>query len=69
MKGRRLLIANDPDSRWVYVDIYDGDETEAANRYMSHVLTKAPFHIRRILAGNYNEFLSRFKLLDEAEQS
>ena len=63
---RRLLIANDPDSGWIYVDIYDGDEKEAAGRYMHHVLTKAPFHIRRILAGNYNEFLSRFRLLDEA---
>lgn len=63
---RRLLIANDPDSGWIYVDIYEGDEKEAAGRYMHHVLTKAPFHIRRILAGNYNEFLSRFRLLDEA---
>ena len=60
---RRLLVANDPASNWVYVDIYDGDEAEAANRYMSYVLTKAPFHIRRILAGNYTEFLSRFRLL------
>lgn len=71
-RQRRLLIANDPDSDWVYVDIYDGDELEAAGRYMSHVLNKAPFHIRKILAGNYNEFLSRFRLLEdtgsEAEQ-
>jgi hypothetical protein len=64
----RLLVANDPASGWVYVDIYDGNEADAASRYMSYVLTKAPFHIRRILAGNYNEFLSRFRLLnDEAE--
>ncbi len=63
--NRRLLIANDPASTWVYVDIYDGNESEAASRYMSYVLTKAPFHIRRILAGNYNEFLSRFRLLNE----
>jgi hypothetical protein len=62
----RLLIANDPTSGWVYVDIYDGNESEAASRYMSYVLTKAPFHIRRILAGNYNEFLSRFRLLNES---
>ena len=65
-RKRRLLVANDPDSGWVYVDIYNSDEKEAANRYMKHVLTKAPFHIRRILAGNYNDFLSRFRLLDEA---
>jgi len=31
---------------------------------MSHVLNKAPFHIRRILAGNYNDFLARFRVLD-----
>ncbi len=61
---RRLLVANDPASGWVYVDIYDGNEQEAASRYMSYVLTKAPFHIRRILAGNYTEFLSRFRLLN-----
>ena len=68
-RKRRLLVANDPDSGWVYVDIYDGDEKEAASRYMKHVLTKAPFHIRRILAGNYNEFLSRFRLLDAAVEN
>ncbi len=61
----RLLVANEPETGWIYVDIYDGDEKEAASRYMSHVLTKAPFHIRRILAGNYNEFLRRFRLLDD----
>ena len=55
---RRLLIANDPTSDWLYVDLYDGNESEAASRYMSYVLNKAPFHIRRILAGNYNAFLS-----------
>ncbi len=65
-KQRRLLVANDPASRWVYVDIYDGNEKEAASRYMSYVLNKAPFHIRRILAGNYSEFLSRFRLLSDA---
>ncbi len=66
---RRLLVANDPASGWVYVDIYEGDEKKAAERYMSHVLTKAPFQIRRILAGNYNEFLSRFRLLDESSET
>lgn len=64
LNKRRLLVANDPASGWVYVDIYDGNEADAASRYMSYVLTKAPFHIRRILAGNYTEFLSRFRLLN-----
>jgi len=40
---RRLLVANDPASGWVYVDIYDGNEADAASRYMSYVLTKAHF--------------------------
>ena len=62
----RLLVANDPISGWLYVDIYEGGEAAAASRYMSYVLTKAPFHIRRILAGNYTEFLSRFRLLNNA---
>ena len=65
---RRLLVASDPESKWVYVDIYDGNEKEAASRYMSHVLTKAPYHIRKILAGNYQDFLSRFRLVDESEK-
>lgn len=67
-QARRLLIASDPASGWVYVDIYDGTEKDAAGRYMRYVLNNAPFHIRKILAGNYNEFLSRFRLLnDEVE--
>lgn len=60
-----FFIANDPDSGWVYVDIFDGDPAEAALRYMSHALRKAPFHIRRILAGNYNEFMSRYRVIDD----
>jgi transposase-like protein len=64
---RRLLIASDPQSRWVYVDMYDDNDESAANRYMKHVLHNAPFHIRRILAGNFHEFLSRFRLLAEID--
>lgn len=37
-RKRWWLIANDPDSDWVYVDVYEGDEMQAAERYMSHVL-------------------------------
>jgi len=67
-KPYRLLVANDPHSGWVYVDLYLDHEKDAARRYMAHVLRKAPFHIRRVLAGNYNEFLSRFRLLDEKNE-
>ncbi|NRA42204.1 MAG: helix-turn-helix domain-containing protein [Pseudomonadales bacterium] len=66
-KRRRLLIANEPNSNWLYVDLYEGDEKQAAERYMSHVLNNAPFTIRKILAGNYNEFLSRFRLIEESD--
>lgn len=61
---RCLFIASDPNSRWVYVDIYEDTAADAASRYMSHALRNAPFHIRRILAGNYNEFLQRYRLID-----
>lgn len=60
----RLLVANDPMGKWVYVDLYCDGEKNAARRYMKHVLRKAPFHIRRVLAANYNEFMSRFSLLE-----
>jgi len=65
IKKHRLLIAHDLDSQWVYVDLYQDDEADAARRYMQYVLKHAPFHIRRLLAANYNEFLSRFHLLTE----
>jgi transposase-like protein len=66
---RCLFIASDPDSRWVYVDIYEDDAVDAASRYMSHALNKAPFHIRRILAGNYNEFMRRYRLVEDEADS
>lgn len=66
---RCLFIANDPDSRWVYVDIYEDDAVDAAGRYMSHALKHAPFHIRRILAGNYNEFMRHYRLVDDEAPS
>jgi len=59
-----LLMAHDLTSRWVYVDLYyDDDDYQATQRYVEYVLSKAPYHIRRILVKNYNEFLSRFRLL------
>jgi transposase-like protein len=60
-----LLMAHDLTSNWVYVDLYNDDDYQAAQRYVSYVLKKAPYHIRRVLVKNYNEFLSRFRLLEE----
>ncbi|WP_022941395.1 transcriptional regulator [Psychromonas hadalis] len=60
-----LLMAHDLASNWVYVDLYNDDDYQAAQRYITYVLTKAPFHIRRVLVRNYNEFLSRFRLLED----
>ncbi len=60
-----LLMAHDLSSNWVYVDLYNDDDYQAALRYISYVLKKAPYHIRRVLVKNYNEFLSRFRLLED----
>lgn len=60
-----LLMAHDLNSNWVYVDLYIDDDYQAAQRYISYVLKKAPYHIRRVLVKNYNEFLSRFRLLED----
>jgi len=61
-----LLMAHDLTSRWVYVDLYhDDDDYQATQRYVDYVLSKAPYHIRRILVKNYNEFLRHFRLLED----
>jgi len=60
-----LLMAHDLSSNWVYVDLYNDDDYQAAQRYVSYVLKKAPYPIRRVLVRNYNEFLSRFRLLED----
>lgn len=65
-----LLMAHDLHSHWVYVDLYyDADEYQAAQRYIKYVLKKAPFHLRRVLVKNYNEFLSRFRLLTDKKNN
>ncbi|PKG39034.1 transcriptional regulator [Psychromonas sp. Urea-02u-13] len=64
-----LLMAHDLTSNWIYVDLYNDDDYQAAQRYVSYVLEKAPYHIRRVLVKNYNEFLSRFRLLEDKNNS
>lgn len=64
-----LLMALDLTSNWIYVDLYNDDDYQAAQRYVSYVLKKAPYHIRRVLVKNYNEFLSRFRLLEDKNNS
>lgn len=68
-RERCLFVAHDPQSRWIYVDIYEDDIVDAAGRYMSHALRKAPFHIRRMLADNYNEFMQHYRLIKEEDVS
>jgi len=58
-----LLIADDLNSDWIYVDLYEDDDFQAAQRYIKYVLKNAPYPIRRVLVKNHNEFLSRFRLL------
>ncbi|MCE9685127.1 transcriptional regulator [Shewanella sp. AS16] len=55
-----VLIGFDPISQWVYVDIYQDDNTTASNRYMAYVLKHGPFHLRKLLVRNYHTFLARF---------
>ncbi|BCV27386.1 helix-turn-helix domain-containing protein [Shewanella algae] len=55
-----VLIGMDPVSGWVYVDIYQDDDTHAADRYIAYVLKRAPFALRRLLVRNYHIFQSRF---------
>ena len=65
-----FLMAHDLHSHWIYVDLYyNGDEYQAAERYIKYVLSKGPYHLRRLLVKNYNEFLSRFRLLTDKKNN
>ena len=55
-----VFIGIDPNSDWVYIDIYQDNDTQAANRYIGYVLQQGPFHLRRLLVRNYHTFLARF---------
>ncbi|WP_239480354.1 transcriptional regulator [Parashewanella hymeniacidonis] len=59
-KPSSVFIGIDPNSDWVYVDIYQDNDTQAANRYIGYVLQQGPFHLRRLLVRNYHTFLARF---------
>ena len=59
-KPSSVFIGMDPNSDWVYVDIYQDNDTQAANRYIGYVLQHGPFHLRRLLVRNYHTFLARF---------
>jgi len=60
----KLFVAHDPDTNWVYVDIFTDDIVEASGRYMSYALREGPFAIRRQIAENYSEFLRRYRLIE-----
>lgn len=62
--AKNLFVAADPTTGWVYVDLYEDDTMAAANRYMKHVFSEAPFHIRKILAGNYADFKRKYRALE-----
>ncbi|WP_133406484.1 helix-turn-helix domain-containing protein [Parashewanella tropica] len=55
-----VFIGTDSQSDWVYIDIYQDNETQASNRYISYVLEQGPFHLRKLLVKNYQSFLARF---------
>ncbi|MBE8168376.1 MAG: helix-turn-helix domain-containing protein [Shewanella sp.] len=55
-----VFIGIDTRNDWVYVDIYQDSNTQAANRYIGYVLSCGPFHLRKLLVRNYHLFLTRF---------
>lgn len=55
-----ILLGIDPDSDWIYLDIYQDGNTQATNRYIANVLKHGPFHLRKLLVRNYHTFLQRF---------
>ncbi|MFV7769572.1 transcriptional regulator [Shewanella marisflavi] len=55
-----VLLGIDPDSDWIYLDIYQDGNTQATKRYIKHVLRFGPFHLRKLLVRNYHTFLQRF---------
>ena len=55
-----ILLGIDPDSDWIYLDIYKDGNTQATNRYIANVLKHGPFHLRKLLVRNYHTFLQRF---------
>lgn len=55
-----ILLGVDPDSDWIYLDIYKDGNTQATNRYIANVLKHGPFHLRKLLVRNYHTFLQRF---------
>ncbi|MCL1078846.1 transcriptional regulator [Parashewanella spongiae] len=59
-KPSSVFIGIDTQSDWVYVDIYQDSNTQAANRYIGYVLSRGPFHLRKLLVRNYHLFLTRF---------
>ena len=55
-----ILLGVDPNSDWIYLDIYQDDNIQATNRYISNVLKHGPFHLRKLLVRNYHTFLQRY---------
>lgn len=64
-----VFVSIDPKSDWLYLDIYQGCHTQAANRYIAYVLKQGPFHLRRLLARNYRIFLQQFPEMAQQRHS
>lgn len=57
---KSVLLGIDSKTDWIYIDIYQDSNTQAANRYIAYVLKDGPFHLRKLLVRNYHTFLARF---------
>ena len=55
-----LFAAIDRATRWVYVEIHQDKTARSAQRFLSHLIEKAPFKINQVLTDNGKEFTDRF---------
>ncbi len=57
---RYLYVAIDRATRWVYLEVLPSQSAKDAERFMKHVIDKAPFKIQKVLTDNGKSFTDRF---------
>ena len=55
-----LFVAIDRATRWVHMEIFPDKSAASAQRFLEHVIDKAPFTITKLLTDNGKEFTDRF---------
>ena len=62
---RYLFVAIDRASRWVYLELLPDKSARTAERFLRHLLAKAPLRITRLLTDNDKAFTDRFAATGE----